>query len=232
MVELVVLTGAGISHESGIKTFRDSDGLWENHRIEDVATPGAFNRNPELVYRFYNQRRRALQSVSPNAAHLALVKLEQFMEDKFLLVTQNVDDLHDRAGSRRLIHMHGELLKALCLKCSRSNFVKNDFDATTKCSSCLAVGCLRPDIVWFEEMPRDMDRIYDALSTCKTFLSIGTSGWVYPAAGFVRELSPKARTIEINIDSTQISDAFKEHRTGPATRELPLLIDQLLAELR
>ncbi|HEX9082682.1 MAG TPA: NAD-dependent deacylase, partial [Holophagaceae bacterium] len=196
---LVVLTGAGISAESGLRTFRDADGLWERHRVEDVATPEAFARNPALVYRFYNERRRALPDVSPNAAHQALARLESAWPGDFLLVTQNVDDLHERAGSRNLIHMHGELRKARCLACRAILPWPDDLEAEDRCPHCTH-GRLRPHIVWFGERPLEMDRIFAALDRCTRFVAIGTSGHVYPAAGFVEAVGPACRTLELNLE--------------------------------
>src|SRR5688572_11753045 len=184
---IVVLTGAGISAESGIKTFRDNNGLWENHRVEDVCTPEAFTRNPELVQQFYNARRRQLVAeAKPNPAHAALADFERNFGGDFILITQNVDDLHERAGSRNLRHMHGELLKA---RCSKTQIVvpwTANITADTPCPCCSKTGLLRPHIVWFGEMPLFMDEIEAALSRCDLFVSIGTSGQVYPAAGFVQ----------------------------------------------
>lgn len=225
---LVILTGAGISAESGLRTFRASDGLWEEHRIEDVATPEGFERDPELVQRFYNARRSQLRGVAPNAAHLALAELERHWRGDFLLVTQNVDDLHDRAGSRALIHMHGELLKARCLHCRGVFPWPGNLGAVTPCPSCGALGQLRPHIVWFGEMPLELDRIGQALSQAGLFLAIGTSGNVYPAAGFVGMVPREARRIELNLEPSQVSRAFPEHRTGPATVTVPSLVEELL----
>ncbi|MBI4911385.1 MAG: NAD-dependent protein deacylase [Acidobacteria bacterium] len=227
---LVILTGAGISAESGLATFRASDGLWEQHRIEDVATPGGFRRDPDLVHRFYNERRRKLKAVAPNAAHAALARLEAAWKGDFLLVTQNVDDLHDRAGSRRLIHMHGELLKARCLVCAEVHPWEEDLGPGTMCPQCGVMGRLRPHIVWFEEMPLEMDTIYEALERCEVFLSVGTSGNVYPAAGFVEAVPIRSRTIEINLEPSLVATAFKEHRLGPASVEVPRIVDELLAQ--
>ncbi|MGE0525943.1 MAG: Sir2 family NAD+-dependent deacetylase [Bdellovibrionales bacterium] len=226
---IVILTGAGISAESGIRTFRDHNGLWENHRIEEVATPDGFARNPQLVQEFYNQRRRQLKepSIAPNPAHLALARLEREWKGEFLLVTQNVDDLHDRAGNTHLLHMHGELLSALCLECRQRARWEADLSERDTCLACGRAGYLRPDIVWFGEMPYHMGRILEALCRCDIFLSIGTSGQVYPAAGFVRE-AVNAERIEVNKDPTDISDAFHEHRIGPAGREVPRLVEELL----
>lgn len=226
---LVVLTGAGISAESGIRTFRDANGLWENHRIEDVASPEGFERDPRLVHDFYNLRRAQLKdpSVQPNVAHVALARLEREWEGDFLLVTQNVDDLHDRAGSRRLVHMHGELLKVKCASCDRSSRWEKDLSTETSCPSCGKAGELRPDIVWFGEMPYSMELIQEAVESCGFFISIGTSGRVYPAAGLAR-LAWKAHRIELNLDESDVSTAFHEHRRGPATLLVPQLVDELL----
>jgi NAD-dependent deacetylase len=230
---IVVLTGAGISAESGLATFRGADGLWEGHRVEDVASPAGFERDPALVQRFYNLRRAALAGVQPNAAHHALVRLEREWPGDFLLVTQNVDDLHERAGSRRLRHMHGELRRALCLACERSLPWGGDIAPQSVCPQCGAPGRLRPDIVWFGEMPYGMDEIFTSLGRCGLFLAVGTSGHVYPAAGFVQSASAAgARTIEVNLAETLTTDSFDEHRAGPATVVLPPLVDELLASVR
>ena len=225
---IVILTGAGISAESGLRTFRDADGLWQQHRVEEVASPVAFRRDPELVQRFYNERRRLLPAVHPNAAHLALARLEQTWGGEFLLVTQNVDDLHDRAGSRKLIHMHGELLKARCLDCHQVHPWDLDLGGDSQCPACAVQGRLRPHIVWFGETPLEMDRIGAALAECRIFLAIGTSGHVYPAAGFVEAVQPWARTVELNLQPSQVADAFLEHRTGPATLRVPEIVEELL----
>ena len=224
---LVVLTGAGISAESGLRTFRAADGLWEDHRVEDVATPEAFRRDPDLVYRFYNERRRSLASVEPNAAHLALAQLEATWPGELLLVTQNVDDLHDRAGSRNLLHMHGELKKGRCLGCGTILAWDADMDRASRCPVC-AQGRVRPHIVWFHEVPLDMDRIYDALERCDLFVAIGTSGHVYPAAGFVQAVPPGARTLELNLEPSLVASAFQEIRQGPATELVPAFVKDLL----
>ena len=226
---LVILTGAGISAESGIRTFRASDGLWEDHRIEDVASPEGFARNPQLVHEFYNQRRRQLleSAIQPNAAHLALAKLEAEWEGEFLLVTQNVDNLHERAGSKNLLHMHGSLLKAFCQSCDERTEWPRDLSAQDACPHCKIKGHMRVDVVWFGEMPYHMERIADALEKCELFISIGTSGVVYPAAGFARE-ARNSKRIEVNLADTEISRAFHEHRLGPAGIEVPKLVDSLL----
>ena len=224
---LVVLTGAGISAESGLRTFRAADGLWEQHRVQDVATPHAFHRDPALVYRFYNERRRSLATVQPNAAHLALARLEREWPGELLLVTQNVDDLHDRAGSRNLLHMHGELLKARCLACGSVHPWDGDLDSDNHCPDC-GRGPVRPHIVWFGELPLGMDRIYRALDRCDLFLAIGTSGHVYPAAGFVAAVGPAARTVELNLEPSLVASAFGEARTGKATELVPAFVEELL----
>lgn len=231
---IVILTGAGISAESGLRTFRAQDGLWEDHRIEDVATPEAFARQPALVLRFYNERRRQLQdaAIQPNAAHLALTRLEQAWPAPVLLVTQNVDDLHERAGSRALLHMHGELRRMFCTRCARHHDIAGDITEDMCCAGCQAVGSLRPDIVWFGEMPYHLDAIYGALAHCDLFVSIGTSGNVYPAAGFVAEARARgAHTLELNLEPSATRNAFAEHRYGPAATVVPAWVDALLNTL-
>lgn len=228
---IVVLTGAGVSAESGIKTFRAVDGLWEDHRVEDVATPEAFERNPQLVQRFYNERRRPLyqHEVKPNAAHLALAKLEQQFSGEFLLVTQNIDNLHEQAGSENLLHMHGEVLKIRCRFSERVFNCERDIDVDEKCECCGLAGALRPHIVWFGEMPLHMDEISQALSNCDLFVSLGTSGNVYPAAGFVQMANHAgAKTIEINLEASQVASAFDEAIYGQAGDVLPLWVDSVL----
>ncbi|KHD88288.1 MAG: NAD-dependent deacetylase [Bdellovibrio sp. ArHS] len=226
---IVILTGAGISAESGIRTFRDQDGLWEEHRIEDVATPEAFARDPQLVQRFYNMRRAQLKDpqIQPNPAHLALAELERQWEGDFLLVTQNVDNLHRRAGSTRLLHMHGRLDQVFCIYCDEHYEWSEDVVLDQSCEACGRKGGVRPDIVWFGEMPHHMDEIYAALEKADYFIAIGTSGNVYPAAGFVR-LAWKAKKIEINLKDTEISNAFETHFIGPASSEVPRFIKELL----
>ncbi len=229
---IVILTGAGISAESGIKTFRAADGLWENHRIEDVATPEAFARDPELVHQFYNQRREQLllPDIRPNPAHLALARLEQaFTGQQLLLVTQNIDNLHERAGSKNLIHMHGELLNLRCTTTGQVFVNHKAVGPDARCDCCDHVGTLRPDIVWFGEMPLQMELIYDALERCDLFISIGTSGHVYPAAGFVEVAnSVGAETVEINLEPSKKQSAFERHIYGPASQEVPLFVDSLI----
>lgn len=220
--KIVVLTGAGISAESGIRTFRASDGLWEDHRIEDVATPEGFRRNPELVQRFYNQRRQQLQQpdIQPNSAHYALAELEQKFGKNVLIVTQNVDNLHERAGSKNLIHLHGELLKVRCVHCAAVYECHNDITPSDHCATC--AGGLRPHIVWFGEMPFEMERIYSALHQCDYFLSIGTSGNVYPAAGFVEEANvANATTVELNLEPSKGKTTFQQAYYGLASEIVP-----------
>jgi NAD-dependent deacetylase len=227
---IVILTGAGISAESGLPTFRDANGLWEGHRFEDVATPEAFRRDPELVHRFYNLRRAAAAGVSPNAAHLAIARLEAAIPGRCLLVTQNIDGLHQRAGSRPLC-MHGEISKARCLSCGHISECQGDLDTTSKCPACGATGLLRPHVVWFGEMPLAVDEIMSALSRCHFFLAIGTSGHVYPAAGFVRIANQNgARCIEFNLGETMTSRDFHEHIAGPATNTVPAWIGTFACE--
>jgi len=224
---IVVLTGAGISAESGLRTFRASDGLWEEHRVEDVATPEGFRRDPELVQGFYNERRRQLRDVQPNAAHQALARLERDWPGEFLLVTQNVDDLHERAGSRKLVHMHGELQRVRCLECGRVSEWEGDVGVDSACPGC-GRASLRPHIVWFGEMPFELDRISRALEGCGLFIAIGTSGQVYPAAGFVEMVGAGAHTLELNLETSRVSGTFRESRRGPATELVPALVAELL----
>jgi NAD-dependent deacetylase len=228
---IVILTGAGISAESGLKTFRDQNGLWENHRVEDVASPEGFARDPDLVQAFYNARRVQLQEagVRPNAAHLALAEMEGKWSGDFLLVTQNVDDLHERAGSKALIHMHGELLKARCQKSDQVFEWREAIAADTLCPCCNEARTLRPHIVWFGEMPLEMDRIFAALHACDLFVSIGTSGNVHPAAGFVRAVPARCRTVEINLEPSLVSGSFDEQISGPAGIMVPRFVRDVIA---
>ncbi|MGM0564722.1 MAG: Sir2 family NAD+-dependent deacetylase [Pseudomonadota bacterium] len=227
---IVILTGAGISAESGLKTFRGEDGLWENHRLEEVATPEAFARDPDLVQRFYNARRAQLNTVEPNPAHRALARLQLEHPGNVLLVTQNIDDLHERGGSPSVLHMHGELKKARCQSTGRSVAMESDLSAGAPCSVCGEAGCLRPHVVWFGEIPIGMDAIEVALNQADLFISIGTSGSVYPAAGFVQlARQVGAHTVELNLEPSQGVDLFREHRHGPAGEVVPAYIDELLA---
>lgn len=231
---IVILTGAGISKESGLSTFRDADGIWATVRLEDVATPEAFERDPQRVHAFYNARRRGLLApeIQPNAAHLALARLERDWPGEVLLVTQNIDDLHERAGSHNLIHMHGELLKGRCEDCSAVTGWRDDMGADSRCPGCGAVGSVRPHVVWFGEMPLEMERIYQALDQCDLFLSVGTSGNVYPAAGFVMHVRGRrgVRTVELNLEPSEGASRFAEARYGPATELVPGFVAALLQE--
>ena len=222
-----MLTGAGVSAESGVPTFRDADGLWEGHRVEDVATPEAYDVAPTRVHRFYDERRRHLARVEPNPAHRALAELEARLGDDFLLVTQNVDDLHERAGSERVLHMHGQLRSALCRACGRRTEWTGDLVGWPPCPSCGHTE-LRPDVVWFGEMPYEMDRIFAALDQADLFVSIGTSGAVYPAAGFVQwAAAAGARTLELNLDPSEGTAYFDEARHGPAGELVPAWVAEL-----
>jgi NAD-dependent deacetylase len=229
---IVMLTGAGVSAESGLSTFRDKDGIWAQVDYREVATPQGFARNPAKVHDFYNWRRRNMANVHPNAAHLALARLEREFRGDFLLVTQNIDELHERAGSQKLIHMHGEHAKALCASCKARRPWREDLSVELACPDCGAVGSMRPDVVWFGEMPYRMDEIYAALSGCNLFVSIGTSGTVYPAAGFVSEArSAGAHTVELNLEPSNGSSLFSEARHGPATKMVPEFVDELLSAM-
>jgi len=228
MPRVVVLTGAGISAESGVPTFRDADGLWEGHRVEDVATPEAYDHQPMVVQRFYDARRAALAAVLPNPAHTALARLEEHLGDDFLLVTQNIDDLHERAGSQRVTHMHGELLSALCRACGGRSPWTDDLIDLPPCPRC-GVTELRPDVVWFGEIPYAMDEIQVALAAADLFVSIGTSGAVYPAAGFVQLATAYgARTLELNLQPSEGTHHFAESRHGRAGELVPAWVDELL----
>ena len=227
---IVVLTGAGVSAESGLATFRGPDGLWDGHRVEDVCTPEAFRRDAALVHAFYDARRAKLGTVEPNAAHEALARLDAEWPGELLLITQNVDDLHERAGSTRLLHMHGELAKGWCLACDGRFGWAEDMGEGAVCSLCGTSGRVRPDIVWFGEMPYDMDRIDEALRNADLFVSIGTSGAVYPAAGFVQTARYcGAQTLEMNLDPSLGSSFFDESRIGPAGKLVPEWVDEVLA---
>ena len=230
--KVVILTGAGISAESGIKTFRASDGLWENHAIEDVATPYAWERNPELVWNFYQGRRRQLQDVEPNPAHQALVTLEEYLGDNLLLVTQNVDDLHSRAGSKNLIHMHGELRILRCEECHEIFDMMEPSHLTSQyitCPSC-SNQRLRPHIVWFHEMPFQLPEIYAAVEECDVFMTIGTSGHVYPAAGLIDVAKQAgALCVGVNLDEPMNYQLHDEFHQGKAGELLPNLVDEWLS---
>lgn len=225
---LVILTGAGISAESGLATFRGPDGLWEGHRVEDVCTPQALARDPVMVHRFYDARRAALETVEPNAAHRALARLDAEWPGELLIVTQNVDDLHERAGAIRMLHMHGELLSALCADCGAREPWAGPMGEGRECAACGAPA-LRPDIVFFGEMPYEMERIETALADADLFVSIGTSGAVYPAAGFVQTARYHgADTLELNLEPSGGSVYFAETRLGPASELVPVWVDEML----
>jgi len=226
---IVVLTGAGISAESGVPTFRDSGGLWEGYSVEDVATPEGFERDPAAVLRFYDERRRGAASALPNAAHRALARLEGALGDSLLVVTQNVDDLHERAGSRNLVHMHGELRRALCVMCGARPQWDGDLNDRPPCPEC-GERMLRPDVVWFGELPYELDLIENAVVACDVFASIGTSGAVYPAAGYVALAAAfGARTIELNLEPTDAAVPFDEARIGRATEIVPVWVDEIVS---
>lgn len=229
---IVILTGAGISRESGLHTFRDTDGIWATVRLEDVATPEGFARDPAQVHAFYNDRRLGLRdpAIVPNAAHVALVELERRWPGEVLVVTQNIDDLHERAGQQNLLHMHGELLKVFCSHCRTVESWAGALSVMDECPTCGRVGGMRPDVVWFGEMPYHMERIYEALAACDLFVSIGTSGNVYPAAGFVAEARGRgAHTVELNLEPSQGVTLFDQAFMGPATTVVPGFVADLLA---
>jgi len=227
---LFILTGAGVSKESGIKTFREKDGLWENYKIEDVCTVEAFIKDPNLVNNFYNERRSSIidQKILPNEAHYQLAKLEKKWKGDFILVTQNIDNLHEQAGSKKILHMHGSLDKCFCMNCGAE--YKFNFDLSTEfvCKKCNVKGKVRVDIVWFGEQPKYLDKIYKYLDRTDVFLSIGTSNNVYPAAGFIDYLKHQKRKIdfyEFNIEKTSKSFLFTKSFIGPASKTLKKLVD-------
>jgi NAD-dependent deacetylase len=229
-VRIVVLTGAGISAESGVPTFRDADGLWEGHRVEDVATPEAYERQPSVVHRFYDARRAALDTVEPNPAHLALGRLDAHLGDGLLVVTQNIDDLHERGGSTRVLHMHGRLRSALCRGCGSRTEWLGDLGDFPPCPRC-GVSELRPDVVWFGEVPYELDRIFAALDRADLFVSIGTSGAVYPAAGFVQYVAARGvPTLELNLVPSEGTHLFDAARHGPASVLVPSWVDEVIEE--
>ena len=222
MAEIVILTGAGVSAESGLGTFRDKDGLWTRHDLAEVATPEGYARNPALVLDFHNARRRNCRAAEPNAAHRAIARLQRALGDRVLLVTQNIDDLHERGGSPEVVHMHGELLSALCAVCGHRWDWPGDMALADACAACARPGRVRPDVVWFGEMPYHMERIGEALGRCRLFVAIGTSGAVYPAAGFVAEASAAgAETLEINLEPSDGAHLFGRHIRGPASLTVP-----------
>jgi NAD-dependent deacetylase len=226
---IVLLTGAGISQESGLSTFRDADGIWTSLPIEEVATPEAFARDPGRVNAFYNSRRARLRGsgIAPNPAHRAIARLQQMRPD-VTLVTQNVDNLHERAGSPMVLHMHGELLKARCLACAAEFAWHEDMAPESPCPDCGKRGHLRTAVVWFNERPRHLEQIAEALAACTIFVAIGTSGSVYPAAGFVEMV--KGHSVEINLAPSAIAERFDEGIYGPASRMVPAFIERLMID--
>jgi len=235
-LDIVILTGAGISKESGLDTFRDEGGIWSQVNIEDVATPNAYQKNPKRVQEFYNSRRRPLIEghIKPNAAHDALARLEKdwILKNKgrVTIVTQNIDNLHEIAGSKNLIHMHGEILKSRCQKCGSILICNTDLGFSEACSDCSEKSSLRPHVVWFGEEPLEMDRIYTLLQECALFISVGTSGNVYPAAGFIKIVRENLNiyTIELNLEPSEGATLFDEARYGVATEIIPIYVEELL----
>ncbi|RJY10277.1 NAD-dependent deacylase [Aurantiacibacter aquimixticola] len=225
---IVILTGAGISAESGLKTFRAEDGLWEDHPVEEVATPEGFARDPALVQRFYDERRANIVAAEPNAAHQAIGRLDAQFGGELLIVTQNIDDLHERGGARRVHHMHGEGLSVWCRACDVRHRWTGTLGDGPACPAC-GEAAMRPDIVWFGEMPYDLDRIFAAVAQADLFVSIGTSGAVYPAAGLVAEANRGgARTLELNLERSAGSHLFDETRLGPASELVPQWVEEVL----
>ncbi len=229
---IVILTGAGISAESGLGTFRDEDGIWTRYPLEDLASPEGFARNPEFVHGFYNDRRRQLRTAQANPAHHALARLQTECEAQgthFMLVTQNVDNLHEQAGSTDVVHMHGELTLVRCMNCFRVASCEDDIGLTTVCTTCQTAGHVRPHIVWFGEMPLHMDRVRDAVTLCDLFVSIGTSGAVYPAAGFVQEARyAGAQTVELNLEPSENAQCFDDALYGKASQVVPDFVARLV----
>lgn len=231
--KILILTGAGISADSGLSTFRDPEGIWAKYDYNDVATPEGFARNPALVHSFYNARRAGLKEVEPNAAHVALARLEERLGDALTLVTQNVDDLHERGGSRRVIHMHGELSKARCGACGEVHAWADDLSLATRCPACAVDRFMRPDVVWFGEIPMHMEKIAVAISEADLFVSIGTSGNVYPAAGFVGEARAYGvPCIELNLEPSENALAFTDARYGRASDIVPAWVGEVVKEFK
>ncbi|SDL80851.1 NAD-dependent deacylase [Aliiruegeria lutimaris] len=229
MKRIVILTGAGISAESGLGTFRDVGGVWSQYDLQEVATPQGFARNPALVHDFYNHRRANLLTASPNPAHVALARLEREWPGRVDLVTQNIDDLHERAGHRNVIHMHGELMEAKCAECGAHWEAPKRMQASDPCPEC-GESATRPDVVWFGEIPYDMDLIESRIAECDIFASIGTSGQVFPAAGFVLQANAMgAHTVELNLEASELSGMFEERHEGPASDIVPAWVDALLS---
>jgi NAD-dependent deacetylase len=230
VANIVILTGAGLSAESGLATFRDKNGIWARHDYREVATPQGYARNPTLVHDFYNQRRRGLKGIEPNAAHRALARLEREHRGQVAIVTQNIDPLHEAAGTKNLIHMHGELLKALCTNCGSRHAWEEDLSLATHCPACGDDACMRPDVVWFGETPYHLERITELVAAADLFISIGTSGNVYPAAGFVTEArGAGAHTVELNLEPSEGVSFFAETIHGAATQVVPAYVERLLA---
>ena len=228
MDHIVILTGAGISAESGLGTFRDKDGLWTRYDLAEVATPEGYAADPAKVLDFYNARRRNCLEASHNAAHTALAWLQKDFPGRVSLVTQNIDDLHERGGSADVIHMHGEILSALCASCGHRWSWRVEMSPTDTCPACASAGTVRPDIVWFGEVPYHMDRIYADLVACDLFVAIGTSGQVYPAAGFVQEArAAGAETLEINLEASDVAGMFDRQIPGPATHTVPAWVEEI-----
>lgn len=228
-MQIVVLTGAGVSAESGLGTFRDQEGLWTRYDLNVVATPEGFASNPEQVWEFYGARRRNLLDAKPNAAHFALGRLQRALGARLTLVTQNIDDLHEQGGATDVVHMHGELLQSLCAACDHRFPDRESFGPDRACPACGQSGCLRPDVVWFGEMPYQLDRIYSALDKASLFVAIGTSGAVYPAAGFVQmAMAQGIETMELNLEPSDNARLFKQRRYGPASEVIPVWVEEVL----
>ncbi|MEL7172694.1 MAG: NAD-dependent deacylase [Pseudomonadota bacterium] len=228
---IVILTGAGISAESGLGTFRDAGGLWSSYDLAEVATPEGYAANPALVLDFYNARRANCRAAAPNAAHRALARLAARHPGEVTLITQNIDDLHERGGTQRVHHMHGEVMRAFCSACDTRRPVEGDLSLADRCGACGATGQIRPDVVWFGEVPYGLEMIGDALAAADLFVAIGTSGAVYPAAGFVTEAARHgAGTLELNLERSEISGLFDRRRLGPATETVPAWVDEILGE--
>jgi NAD-dependent deacetylase len=226
---IAILTGAGVSAESGLGTFRDVGGLWAQYDLNDVATPEGFARNPDLVHDFYNARRDAARAAQPNAAHTALARLQRDWPGEVTLVTQNIDDLHERGGAQAVVHMHGEVMAALCASCAHRWFAPDRMTTATPCPDCTRATA-RPDVVWFGEMPYNMDAIAETLAACDLFAAIGTSGTVYPAAGFVElARASGAETVELNLDPSDVAGAFDRVILGPASQTVPRWVAEVLA---
>jgi NAD-dependent deacetylase len=221
---IFILTGSGVSAESGIPTFRGARGLWRNYGVEKVASPHAWARDPRLVWEFYSMRRRVATGAKPNAAHFALAKLQETVGEGLFLCTQNVDNLHERAGSRRVVHMHGELFKSRCDSCRRTPFVDDKtYEPPAEIPRCECGGHIRPHICWFGEVPFEMERIYQALDRCTIFAAIGTSGVVEPAASFVAHVRGRAHTAYVGPEEPANRSSFDECFTGKAGELLPNL---------